>query len=362
MRDPANLGATLRTLDGIKGGKRQVLKEVKPGKWQPTGKWAPVDLGQGFLSRSGWALVDDSASIVLDGDPAWVTARPAGLRRDWYLLVHGHDYLGALREAAHVFGRQPLPPRYAFGYWWSRYWAYTDRELEGLVKQFDTRGIPLEVMVIDMDWHKEGWTGYTWDRRYFPAPEAFLAWLKKRDLKITLNLHPADGVAKFEDAFPAMARALGHDPRRTDRIPLAVTDRKFMAAYFRHLHHPLEAQGIDFWWMDWQQGQQTALAGLDPLPWINHLHWRDMETNPRSHGRWPLILSRFGGMAPDAIASVFPGTRIRSGSRFNFSHILQRPRVMCCTVIGVTISAGTCLAKLSRNCTHAGCNLGFSHL
>lgn len=23
-------------------------------------------------------------------------------------------------------GKVPLPPRYVFGYWWSRYWSYSD--------------------------------------------------------------------------------------------------------------------------------------------------------------------------------------------------------------------------------------------
>ena len=37
-------------------------------------------------------------------------------------------------DGAFIFGRQALPPRYAFGYWFCRYWAYTDRDLEELVE------------------------------------------------------------------------------------------------------------------------------------------------------------------------------------------------------------------------------------
>jgi alpha-glucosidase len=306
MKDKQNLGATIRTLDGVKGGTREEHKEVEPGKWQATGRLVPVDLGHGFLSRSGWALVDDSAKILFD-EQGWVTRRPEGKRLDWYLFLHGHDYKGTLADAAQVFGRQPLPPRFAFGYWWSRYWAYSDKELEAMVEQFDTQGIPLDVMVIDMDWHKEGWTGYSWDRRYFPDPDEFLTWLKKRNLKISLNLHPADGVAKFEDAYPAMVKAMGLDPRRTERVPMNVIDPKFMDAYFRCLHHPMEKQGVDFWWMDWQQGESTAMPGLDPLPWINHLHWRDMQTNPARRGKRPLIFSRFGGVGAGRYCIGFSG-------------------------------------------------------
>ena len=62
--------------------------------------------------------------------------------------------------------------------WWSRYWAYTDQEFKDLVQQFRENDVPLDVLVIDMDWHPTfgvrwwenkkdqsghvlGWTGYT---------------------------------------------------------------------------------------------------------------------------------------------------------------------------------------------------------
>lgn len=48
-----------------------------------------------------------------------------------------------------------MPPRYAFGYWWSRYWSYSDAEIRQLVQEFNNYHIPLDVLVVDMDWH---WT------------------------------------------------------------------------------------------------------------------------------------------------------------------------------------------------------------
>ena len=53
-----------------------------------------------------------------------------------------------------------------------------------------------------MDWHEvdidpkygSGWTGYTWNKKFFPDPERFMKWLHDKGMKVTLNLHPADGV------------------------------------------------------------------------------------------------------------------------------------------------------------------------
>lgn len=304
QKDRGNLGGTLRTLDCC-------LADVfvKPGTDPKDGRRLP--LSPGLVSRDGWVALDDSANIVLDAGPdaemPWVTRRPDGRRQDVYLLAYGRDYRAALADGARVFGRQPLPPRYAFGYWYSRYWAYIDREIEELVGDFHSAGVPLDVMVIDMDWHLPGWTGYTWDRRYFPNPDEFLRWLKDQKLKITLNLHPADGVGRHEEQFAAVCRDLGLHPKCTDRVPFSCVDPQYVKSYFRRLHHPEEARGVDFWWMDWQQGETSEMKGLDPLPWINQLHWQDMERNPRRGDLRPLCFSRFGGLGAGRYPVGFSG-------------------------------------------------------
>jgi len=104
-----------------------------------------------------------------------------------------------------------------------------------------------------------------------------------------------------------MARAMGLDPKTVERVPMDITDRRYIDAYFRWLHHPLEKQGVDFWWMDWQQGTQTNVAGLDPLPWINLLHWRDMEHNRARGAKRPLIFSRYGGIGAGRHCVGFSG-------------------------------------------------------
>ena len=117
--------------------------------------------------------------------------RPVGDRQDWYFFGYGHDYKQALGDFIKVAGRIPMPPRFAFGAWWSRYWAYSDQELEDLVRGFRSNDVPLDVFVIDMDWHltfgpsgsgakpldqsghSKGWSGYSWNKLLFPDPPEF---------------------------------------------------------------------------------------------------------------------------------------------------------------------------------------------
>jgi alpha-glucosidase len=314
--DPANLQGTTRTLDGALGDKTH----------EP--------LGQGLISRSGWTLVDDSTRPLFDsadftfrdGEDSpwpWVMERPEGPRQDWYFLAYGHDYRQALGDFVRVAGRIPLPPRFAFGAWWSRYWAYTDQELNELVRGFRENDTPLDVFVIDMDWHTSrdqleaagevdqsgqslGWTGYSWNKLLFPDPDQFLAKLHAEGLKTTLNLHPASGVQPWETAYPAMARAMGIDPATRKYVPFDITDKKFATNYMNLLHHPLERQGIDFWWLDWQQQAETKLAGVNPTWWLNYVHFTDQQRE----GKRPLIFHRWGGLGNHRYQIGFSGDAI----------------------------------------------------
>ncbi len=303
LEDKGNLQGTLRTLDGVKGS----------AKLEP-----------GLLSRDGWVVVDDSDRPLFDqSDWPWVLSRPAGNRQDLYFFGYGHDYKRAMGDFVRVAGRIPIPPRFVFGTWWSRYWSYTDQEFEQLVREFEEHDVPLDVLVIDMDWHKNfgvkwwenkkdqsghtlGWTGYSWNRTLFPDPEGFLGWVHEHGLKTTLNMHPASGVQPFEDAYPEMARAMGIDPATKKYVPFDITNKKFAVNYMKYLHYPLERQGVDFFWLDWQQEHTTGMPGLNPTWWLNYVHTSDMERR----GKRPLIYHRWGGLGNHRYEIGFSGDTV----------------------------------------------------
>src|SRR3954463_6613798 len=216
----ANLRGTWRTLDGAS---------------------TSVRLSQGLISRDGWYLYDDSRSVLFTEDGTWVAPRRTHDLQDWYFFGYGHAYTEALGEYTRFGLPVPLIPRFVLGSWWSRYWAYSADDLEQLVNDFATHDLPLDVLVIDMDWHTpHSWTGYTWNRELFPDPEGFLRWAHERGLRVTLNLHPAEGVQAFEDIYPRFAQALDVDPESGEAVPFRPGDPGFMRHYFELLHHPME--------------------------------------------------------------------------------------------------------------------------
>ena len=88
-----------------------------------------------------------------------------------------------------------------------------------------------------------------------------------------------------------------------EAIPFRITDKRFVKHYFELLHHPMERDGVDFWWMDWQQGEASEMEGLDPLPWLNHLHFPDSTRR----GRRPMLYSRWGGLGNHRYPIGFSG-------------------------------------------------------
>lgn len=305
------LGGTYRTLDGVDGR---------------------VGFEPGVTSRKGFANIDDHS--MLFSKDGWIAPRrPGPARVDSYLFCYGHDYRGAVKALYKVSGPQPLLPRWALGNWWSRYYEYTADSYLELMDTFEKKRIPLSVAVIDMDWHwvkdprvaaarASGWSGYSWDTNLFPEPKKFMNELRRRNLKVTLNEHPADGVAKYEDMYENMARTLGHDTSHGDPIPFNITDPDFLKAYFGVLLKHIEDDGLDFWWTDWQQGTHSSLAGIDPLWVLNHFHFLHngslQERREKSERTHAMVFSRFAGPGSHRYPVGFSGDTVTTWESLNF--------------------------------------------
>lgn len=310
LKDPQNLKGTYRTLDGNNGDDYRSRLE------------------DGLISRSGWAVINDSPSferadgsrslaLVPDsGGIDWAAPRADADALDLYFLGYGHNYKKALYDFTLIAGKIPLPPDYVLGYWYSKYDNYSADDFRNIVKSMRDNDINADVLILDMDWHwngeqevsggRGGWTGWSWNTNLIPDPEGLLADIHKGGLRAALNLHPADGVAAHEDQYKAVAEAMGLDAGSAETIPWMLEDRKFAKAFFDHIIRPLEKQGVDFWWLDWQQHlTNPRLAGLGETMWCNHVFFNDMKKNRPD--RRPVIFHRWGGLGSHRYQIGFSG-------------------------------------------------------
>eukprot|EP00117_Sycon_ciliatum_P025367 scpid31380/ scgid21071/ Alpha-xylosidase len=368
-----NLLGTARTLDGNRGAENMDLNCL-------TNPRADLHCTLGLVSRDGYVVVDDTGSPKFDNDTAWQWLRQPGIpgppldqcniagekrrdcgyigisrldcegkgccyvgsddgqpshangvpdcffstqaQQDLYFFGHGRNYKLALKEFTMISGQVPLPPRFAFGVFYSRYWAYDDIEEMEIVKQYQGHRLPLDVLVTDMDWHitmyngthdqageQMGWTGFTWDKHLFPNATGFLNWCKARGLKNTLNLHPASGIQPWEERYKEMAEAMGIDPSTNHYVPFVPTDKKFVKNWNEIVLGEREQEGIDFWWLDWQQGEDwIKVPGVNPTFWLNYIfftnpmHWQRGGVDRRG-----MLLHRWGGLGNHRYQAGFSG-------------------------------------------------------
>ena len=298
--DQGNLKGTIKELGG--------MQDERP------------ELPNGLLSSAGFSVIDDSESSIID-DEGWVIPREQKCD-DVYFLAYGRNYLDCLKTFFYMSGKQPMLPRHALGNWWSRYYSYTADEYLGLMERFEKEGYPFSVAVLDMGWHwinidekyGRGWNGYSWNTDLFPDPAGFLKKLKDKGMAVSLNLHPADGVRAHEDAYREFAEEMGVDPDSGRPVNFDVTSKKFWKAYFKYLHHPNEEMGVDFWWMDWQQGKYADRKGLDPLWLVNQYHYQD---NGRD-GKRAMAFSRYGGLGSHRYPVGFSGSTHMSWNALDY--------------------------------------------
>ncbi|MCD8336457.1 MAG: glycoside hydrolase family 31 protein [Lachnospiraceae bacterium] len=318
LESRGNLKGTASTLDNAVGDWYYGDAKEESHVWGDPE--APVELCSGLMSMNGFAVIDDSKSLVFDVD-GWVHPAPEG-HQDLYFLNYGRDYLKILDVFYQMTGKTPMLPRYALGNWWSRFYKYTQEEYLKLLERFRDEKIPVAVSVLDMDWHTvdidpkygKGWTGYTWNRELFPDPEAMMKEIHDQGMHFSLNVHPADGVRAHEEMYEEMAKELGVNYEEETPIPFDVTDPKFMKAYFTYLHHPQEEKGVDFWWIDWQQGSNSKVPGYDPLWMLNHYHYLDNARN----GLRPMDFSRFAGLGSHRYPIGFSGSTFITWESLDF--------------------------------------------
>ena len=261
----------------------------------------------GLLSASGYFFLNDSESAVFDHEGFPVERQRPGCQ-DWYFFAYGRNYRQALADFRLLSGPGSLPPLKSLGIQFSRWPAFTEAEIADLVRSFAANGYPLSTIIMDMEWHKEGWGHWEFNPDLIPDPARFFASCREMGLDVVFNDHPLD-VREDDEHFTAYVREAGPDVeirereyngKRVRMAKVDICDKRQNRAFCAVCHAPILKLGLDYWWNDGSRGQMIATSGQLVA---NQTFFEESERN----GRRGMLLARYGGLGSHRYGAIFTG-------------------------------------------------------
>lgn len=179
-----------------------------------------------------------------------------------YLVVAGDNFPDLIDHYTELTGRQPLPPRWAFGNFASRFGYRTEQEVRDTVAKFRAQDFPLDALVLDLYWFGKDIQGHMgnldWDKAAFPAPTQMLADLKADGVNTVVITEPfiLTSSKRWQEAVDAdvLAKNVAGQAKTFNfyfgNTGLIDVFNKPAQAWFWSIYQELMLQGVAGWWGD----------------------------------------------------------------------------------------------------------------
>jgi oligosaccharide 4-alpha-D-glucosyltransferase len=165
--------------------------------------------------------------------------------RKTYQVIAGDNWDELVASYTSLTGRQPLPPRWAFGNFASRFGYHSEQEARDVVSKFAAEKIPVDAIVFDLYWFGKDIKGtmgnLAWDKDNFPTPKKMVADFAAQGVKTVLITEPfvVSTSSKWQEAV--------------DRQVLATDDKGAPARYDFYFGNTgiidlYQQQGRDWFW------------------------------------------------------------------------------------------------------------------
>lgn len=119
-----------------------------------------------------------------------------------YYLISAESFSEHLDKYTWLTGRQPLPPRWAFGYIQSRYGYRNEDEARLLVETMRQKNIPLDAVILDLYWFKS-MGDISWDLSMWKNPFKMMNDFLAMGIKTVVITEPyiTEGSQNFSEAY-----------------------------------------------------------------------------------------------------------------------------------------------------------------
>ncbi len=227
-----------------------------------------------------------------------------------YYYINGGNYQDILSKYLWLTGNQPLMPRWALGYFQSKY-GYEDQNTSlQIMNNMRKEGFPVDVIIHDLIWFdKMG--DFQWSKERFPNPAIMLDSLHNMGIKTVLisECYVSQNSVNYPD-MEAKKLIPVNDSGKIEPVAmlgdmkclLDFTDSAALG-WIWDKYRPLAASGIDGWWLDlgepdlhcWfchhKLGLGINIHNIFGLLWMRHLYEKYRE---EFSDRRPFFLTRAG--------------------------------------------------------------------
>jgi oligosaccharide 4-alpha-D-glucosyltransferase len=114
--------------------------------------------------------------------------------RKTYQVIASNTWEKLIQNYTDLTGKQPLPPRWTFGNFSSRFGYHNQDEVNNTIRKFEEDKIPVDAIILDLYWFGKSIKGtmgnLEWDKDNFPDPKKMISDLKSKGVKTILITEP----------------------------------------------------------------------------------------------------------------------------------------------------------------------------
>lgn len=229
-------------------------------EWQPDG-------GVSYLGLKALSPVDNAEQNKL------ALHSEMGDQIDYY-FIKGASMDEVMKGYRTLTGKAQVMPKWSMGFWQSRERYKTQDELLGALKEFRTRRIPIDNIVLDWSyWPEDVWGSHEFDPVRFPDPKGMVDEVHNQNARIMISVWPkfyatTEHYKEFDQKGWMYQRATNDSIR--DWIGQGYIGSFYDAysqgardLFWNQMKEHIYPKGFDAWWMDASEPDILSNASIE---------------------------------------------------------------------------------------------------
>jgi len=200
--------------------------------------------------------------LDLDSQKKNVLAYESLSGRQTYQVIAGDSWDDIVSSYTQLTGRQPLPPRWAFGNFASRFGYHSESKARSVLAKYQEEKIPVDAMIFDLYWFGKEIKGtmgnLAFDQDNFPQPKKMIADFAQQGIKTILITEPfvLTSSTRWKEAVAEniLAKNKNGQPYTYDfyfgHTGLIDLFDPHAQQWFWNIYKNLKAEGVAGWWGD----------------------------------------------------------------------------------------------------------------